>query len=217
MFLLDYIEQRDGVRKGDLVQVASLSDYCELFSELMREHGWIGLCRPKSRHGLDDKLEHGVQNSKILAYAVDLVCRSAQEGRHLSLECAERVSRSRFKEAEPSGGKVAKSQVRITEEAVLIYLLLAHCADLRPPALKKDSFSENLLPQVRDIASLRKLFSACNRVLALLLTVGQQVGRPLLLKGNEVETSILWKPLDVETKKLIDRYSGFHQLGLPSE
>jgi len=168
------------------------------------------ICRPKSRHGLDDKLEHGVQNSKILAYAVDLVCRSAQEGRHLSLECAERVSRSRFKEAEPSGGKVAKFPTRINEEAVLIYLLLTHCANLLPPALKKDSFAENLLPQVRDIASLQKLFSAYNRVLALLLTVGQQVGRPLLLKGDEVETSILWKPLDVETKKLIDRYADFH-------
>jgi hypothetical protein len=92
----------------------------------------------------------------------------------------------------------------------LIYLLLTHCVDLLPPAFKKDSFAENLLPQVRDIASLQKLFSAYNRVLALLLTVGQQVGRPLLLKGDEVETSIQWKPRDVETKQLIDRYAGFH-------
>jgi hypothetical protein len=217
MFLLDHIEQRDGVQKGDLAQAAKLNDYCELFNELMWEHGWIGLCRPKSRHGLDGKLEHGVQNSKFVAEAVDFVCRSAQEGRHLSLECAERVSRNRFKVAEPSGGKVAKSLARTKEEAVLIYLLLTRCADLLPPALKKDSFAENLLPQVRDIASLQKLFSAYNRVLSLLLTVGQRLGRPLLLKGDEVETSILWKPLDVETKKLIDRYGGFHQLGVPSE
>jgi hypothetical protein len=166
---------------------------------------------------LDNKLQEGIQNAKSLAYAVDLVCRSAQEGRDLSLACAERVSRSRFKEAEPSGGKVAKFPTRIKEEAVLIYLLLTHCANLLPPALKRDSFAENLLPQVRDFASLQKLFSGYNRVLALLGTVGQQVGRPLLLKGDKVETSILWKPLDAETKKLIDRYSGFHQLGVPSE
>jgi hypothetical protein len=217
MFLLDYIEECDGVQKGDLVRVASLSDYCELFSELMREHGWIGLCKLGSRFGLDGKLQHGIQNAKSLADAIDLVCRSAQEGQRLSLECAERVSRSRFKVAEPSGHKVAKSPARTQEETVLVYLLLTHCADLLPPALKKDSFAENLLPQVRDIASLQRLFSAYNRVLALFLTVGQRLGRPLLLKGDEVETSILWKPLNVETKKLIDRYAGFHQLGVPSE
>jgi hypothetical protein len=217
MFLLDYIEECDGVQKGDLAQAAKLKDYCELFDELMCEEGWIGLCKLGSRFGLDSKLQHGIQNFRSLAYAVDLVCRSAQEGRHLSLECAEHVSRSRFKKAEPSGGRVAKSPARINEEAVLIYLLLTRCADLLPPALKKDSFAENLLPQVRDIDSLQKLFSGYNRVLALLRTVGQQVGRPLLLKGDKAETSILWKPLDVETKKLIDRYSGFHQLGVPSE
>jgi hypothetical protein len=100
----------------------------------------------------------------------------------------------------------------------LIYLLLTHCADLLPPALKKDSFAKQLLPQVRDIASLQKLFSAYHRVLGLLLPAAQQLGRPLMLKGDEVETSIQWKPLDVETKKLIDRYakagrSGSHRPG----
>ena len=124
MFLLDYIEKRDGVRKGDLAQAAKLNDYCELFNELMREHGWIGLCKLGSRFSLDDKLQHSIQNFRWLAYGVDLICRSAQEGQHLSLECAERVSRSRFKEAEPSGGKVSKSPGRINEEVVLIYLLL---------------------------------------------------------------------------------------------
>ena len=217
MFLLDYVEECDGLQKGDLAQAAKLNQYCELFSELMREEGWIGLCKLGSRFGLDSRLQHGIQNFRSLAYAVDLVCRSAQEGRHLSLKCAEGVSRSRFEKAEPSGGRVARSPARIKEEVVLIYLLLTHCADLLPPALKKDSFAENLLPQVRDIASLQKLFSGYNRVLALLRTVGQQVGRPLLIKNDEVETSILWKPLDVETKKLIDRYSGFHQLGEPLE
>jgi len=217
MFLLDHIEQREGLRKGDLVRVASLSEYCELFSELMWDHGWIGLCKLGSRFGLDCKLQDGIQNYRWLAHSVDLVCRSAQEGQRLSLECAERVSRSRFKETGPISGKVAKSPARINEEVVLIYLLLTHCADLLPPALKKDSFAENLLPQVRDIASLQKLFSAYNRVLALLLTVGQQVGRPLLLKGDEVERSIQWKPLDAELQQLIDRYSGFHQLGVPSK
>ena len=211
------IEECDGVQKGDLVQAAKLNEYCELFSELMSEQGWIGLCKLGSRFGLDAKLQHGIQNFRWLAYAVDLICRSAQEGQHLSLECAESVSRSRFKKAEPSGGKVAKSPARINNGAVLIYLLLTHCSDLLPPALKKDSFADQLLEQVQDIATLQKLFSAYNRVLALLRTVGQQVGRPLLLKNDEVETSILWKPLDVETKKLIDRYSGFHQLGVPSE
>jgi hypothetical protein len=217
MMLLDHIEERDGVRKGDLAQAAALNEYCELFSEIMRERGWLGLSRFRSRHGFDTKLQHGIQNAKSLADAIDLVCRSAQEGQHLSLECAERVSRSRFQEVNPSGHDVAKSPARTKEEAVLIYLLLTHCADLLPPALKKDSFAVHLLQQVRDIAPLQKLFSANNRVLGSLLTVGQQLGRPLLLKGDEVETSILWKPLDVETKKLIDRYAGFHQLGVPSE
>jgi hypothetical protein len=210
MFLLDHIEERDGVRNGDLARAVSLSDYCELFSELMRGQGWIGLCRPKSRHGFDIKLEQGVQNYRWLAHAVDLVCRVAQEGQHLSLECAERVNRSRFKETGPISGKVAKSPARVNEEVVLIYLLLIHCVDLLPPTLKKDSFVENLLPQVQDIASLQKLFSAYNRVLALLLTVGQQVGRPLLLKGDGVETSIQWKPLDAEMKQLIDRHADLH-------
>jgi hypothetical protein len=215
MFLLDYIEKRDGLRKGDLAQAAKLNDYCELFSELMWEHGWIGLCRPKSRYGLDCTLENGIQISKVLAEAVDLVCRSAQEGQHLSLECAERVSRSRFKEAEPRGNKVAKFATRTKEEAVLVYLLLTHCTDLLPPALKKDSFADHLLEQVRDTGSLRKLLSAYNRVLELLLTVGQRLGRPLLLKGDEVETSIQWKPLDAETRQLIDHYAkaGPHRLG----
>lgn len=217
MMLLNHIEERDDVRKGDLVRAASLSGYCELFSELMWDHGWIGLCKLGSRFGLDGKLQYGIQNLRWLAYAVDLVCRSAQEGRHLSLECAERVSRSRFEEAISSGGKIAKSPARINEEVVLIYLLLTHFADLLPPALKKDSFAENLLPQVRDIPWLQKVFSAYNRVLALLLTVGQQVGRPLLLKNHEVETSIQWKPVGAETKELIDRYSGFHQLAVPAE
>jgi hypothetical protein len=215
MFLLNYLEECAGV--WDLAQAAKLNDYCELFDELMYEEGWIGLCKVGSRFGLDCKLQIGIQNFRWLAYAVDLVCRSAQEGQHLSLECAEHVSRSRFKKAEPSGGIVTKSPARINEGAVLVYLLLTHCANLLPPLLKKGSFAENLIPQVRDIASLQKLFSAYNRVLALLLTVGQQVGRPLLLKNDEVETAILWKPLDVETKKVIDRYSGLHQLGVPSE
>jgi hypothetical protein len=210
MFLLDHIEQRDGVRKGDLAQAAKLNDYCELYSELMWEHSWIGLCRPKSRHGLDIKLEEGVQNSKVVAEAVELVCRSAQEGQQLSLECAERINRSWFKEA--SGHEPVKSPARTKEEAALTYLLLTHCADLLPPALKKDSFADHLLEQVRDTASLQKLFSAYNRVSALLLPTSQQLGRPLRLKGDEVETSILWKPLDAETKQLIDHYgkAGLH-------
>jgi hypothetical protein len=207
MMLMDHIEERDGIRKGDLARAASLSEYGELFNEIMRERGWLGLCRLRGPHSFEIKLQHGIQNSKFLADAVDLVCRSAQEGEHLGLERAERVSRSRFKEAEPSGHKVAKSPARTKEEAVLIYLLLTHCADLLPPALKKDSFAEQLLPQVRDIASLQKLFSAYNRVLGSLLPAAQPLGRPLMLQGDEAETSILWKPLDVETKKLIDRYA----------
>src|ERR1035438_9382055 len=50
MFLLHYIEECDGVEKGDLAQAASLSGYSELFSELMREEGWIGLCKLGSRY-----------------------------------------------------------------------------------------------------------------------------------------------------------------------
>jgi hypothetical protein len=207
MMLLNHIEERDGIQKGDLARAASLSEYCELFGEIMRERGWLGLSRFRSRHGFDTKLQNGIQDSKVLAEAVDLVCRFAQEGQHLSLECAERVSRNRFTEAEPSGHEVAKSPARTKEEAVLIYLLLTHCANLLPPALKKDSFAKQLLPQVRDIATLRKLFSAYNCVSRLLLTASQQLGRPLMLKGAEVETPIRWKPLDVETKKLIDRYA----------
>src|ERR1035441_6599153 len=133
------MEGGDGVQKGDLAQAAKLNDYCELFNELMREQGWIGLCKLGSRFGLDAKLQHGIQNFRWLAYAVDLVCRSAQEGHHLSLECAEHVSLSRFKKAEPIGGRLAKSPARINEGVVLIYLLLTHCADLLPPALKKGS------------------------------------------------------------------------------
>ena len=214
MMLLDHIEERDGVRKGDLGRAASLSDYCELFTEIMRERGWLGLSQLRSRHDFDIKLEQGVQNCKFAAEAVELVCCAAQEGQHLSLKCAERVSRSRFKKAEPSGHDVAKSPARTTEEAVLVYLMLTHCVDLLPYALKKDSFAENLLPQVRDIASLQKLFSAYNRVLSLLLTVGQRLGRPLLLKGDEVETSIRWRPLDAGMKRLIEGYAkaGGHSL-----
>jgi hypothetical protein len=131
------------------------------------------------------------------------------------LECAERVSRSGFKEVKPSGHDVAKSPTRTKEEAVLVYLMLTHCVDLLPCALKKDSFAENVLEQVRDIASLQKLFSAYNRVLPLLLSTSQQLGRPLTLKGDEVETPIRWKPLDAETRQLIDGYAkaGRHRLG----
>ena len=93
--------------------------------------------------------------------------------------------------------------------------MLTHCVDLLPYALKKDSFAENVLEQVRDIASLQKLFSAYNLVLALLLPTSQQLGRRLTLKGEEVETPIQWKPLDAELQQLIDRYAkaGPHRLG----
>ena len=132
----------------------------------------------------------------------------------ISLALAEQVSRSRFKEVEPGGHEPTKSPARVNEEAVLIYLLLTHCSDLLPPALRKDSFADQLLEQVRDIASLRKLFSAYNRVLALLLPTPQQLGRPLMFKGDEVETPIQWKPLDAEMKQLIDHYAkaGHHPL-----
>ena len=82
MMLLDHIEERDGIRKGDLARAASLSEYCELFSEIMRERGWIGLCRLRPPHSFESKLQQGIQNAKILADAVDLVCRSAQEELH---------------------------------------------------------------------------------------------------------------------------------------
>lgn len=205
MMLLAHIEDRDGVRRGDLARAVSLSGYCELFGEIMREGGWLGLSRLRSRYGFDTKLQDGFHNSKVVAEAVELVCRSAQEGQQLSLECAERMNRSWFKEV--SGYEPVKSPARTKEEAALIYLLLTHCADLLPPALKKDSFADRLLEQVRDTGSLRKLFSAYNRVLALLSPTSERLGLPLMLEGDEVETSIQWKPLDAETKKLIDRYA----------
>jgi hypothetical protein len=179
----------------------------------MREGGWLGLSRLRSRYGFDIKLHEGFQSSKVVAEAVELVCRSAQEGQQLSSECAERINRSGFKEA--SGLGPVKSPVRTKEEAALIYLLLTHCADLLPPALKKDSFADHLLEQVRDLDSLQKLFSAYNRVLAVLLPTSQQPGRQLMLKGDEVETSIEWKPLDAETRQLIDGYAkaGRYPLG----
>ena len=150
-----------------------------------------------------------------MADAVDLVCRYAQDGgQRLSLALAEQVSRGRSKEVEPRGREPVNSVARNTEEAVLIYLLLTRCSELLPPALRQDSFAEHLLPQVRDIATLRKLFSAYNCVSRLLLPPAQQSGRPLMLQGDEAKTSIQWKPLDVETKKLIDRYAkaGFQSL-----
>jgi hypothetical protein len=213
MMLLNHIEERDGVRKGDLARAASLSGYCELFGEIMREGGWLGLSRLRSRYGFDIKLQEGFHNSKVVAEAVELVCRSAQGGQQLSLECAERINRSWFKEA--SGHEPVRSPGRTKEEAALTYLLLTHCADLLAPVLKKVSFAEQLLEQVRDIASLRKLVSAYNRVLALLLPTSQQPGRPSLLKNDEVESSIQWKPLDAETRQLIDNNAkaGRHRLG----
>ena len=211
MMLLPRIEERDGVREGDLAKAVSLSGYCELFGEIMREGGWLGLSRLRSRYGFDMKLHEGFHSSKIVAEAVELVCRSAQEGQQLSLECAERINRGWFKEA--SGHEPVKSSTRTKEEAVLVYLMLTHCVDLLPYALKKDSFADHILEQVRDTGSLRKLFSAYNRVLALLSPTSERLGLPLMLEGDEVE--IQWKPLDAETKELIDRYAkaGRHRLG----
>jgi hypothetical protein len=209
MMLMDHIEERDGIQKGDLARVASLSEYRELFNEIMRERGWIGLCRLRGPHSFEIKLQQGIQNCKVLADAVDLVCRYSQNGgQHLSLALAEQLSRGRFKADEPTGREPVNSVARTTEEVVLIYLLRTRCSELLPPALRQDRFAEHLLPQVRDIATLRKLFSAYNCVLRLLLPAAQQFERrPLMLQGDEVETSIQWKPLDVETKKLIDRYA----------
>jgi hypothetical protein len=217
LMLLDYIEERDGVRKGDLARAASLSGYCELFSQIMRDRGWLGLSQFRSRHGFDSKLQHGIQNAKSLAEAIDLVCRSAQEGgQPLSLALAEKVSRSRFKEVEPGGAGPAKSLAYIEEESVLSYVLLTHCSELLPPVLKKESFADQLLQQVGDIASLQDLFSAYNRVSALLQPTSQRLLRPLLLNGDKTETSVRWRPLDAETRNLIDRHAGFRQSGLPS-
>ena len=98
MMLLHHLEERDGIRKGDLARAASLSEYCELYDEIMREDGWLGLSRLRSRHGFHIKVEEGAQNSKFVAEAVELACCAAQEGQRLSLECAARVSRSGFKE-----------------------------------------------------------------------------------------------------------------------
>ena len=208
MTLMDHIEGHDGIPKGDLARAASVSQYGELYSDIMRERGWNGFWRLKGPHSFDSRLRHGIQNSKVLADAIDLVCRYAQDGRgqHLSLALAEQVARSRFKEVEPSGLEPANSVAPLNEEAVLICLLHNHFSNLLPPALRQDDFADHLFQQVRDVASLRKLFSAYHRVLEL-LPPAQQLERPLTLQGDKVDTSIVWKPLDVETKKLIDRYA----------
>jgi hypothetical protein len=91
-------------------------------------------------------------------------------------------------------------------EALLIHLLLEHFPDLLPSALKNNRFTRQLVAQVRDTKSLRRLFSGYNRVLALLPPVTREFGRPLMMDGREVADGIVWKPIDTQMKRLIEDY-----------
>src|SRR5438046_1865378 len=64
IMLMDHIEQRDVIPKGDLARAASVSQYREVFSDIMRERGWIGFWRLRGLHSFDSKLRHGIQKSK---------------------------------------------------------------------------------------------------------------------------------------------------------
>jgi len=91
-------------------------------------------------------------------------------------------------------------------EALLIFLLLERFPDLLPPLLKNIRFTRQLITQVRDTKSLRRLFSTYNRVLALLSPVTREFGRPVMMDGREVADGIVWKPMDTQMERLIKDY-----------
>ena len=93
-----------------------------------------------------------------------------------------------------------------TNEALLIYLLLEHFPDLLPSSLKNNRFAQQLVSQVRDTKSLRRLVSGYNRVLAKLQPVAHEFGRPLMIDGIEVADGITWKPINGQMKQLIESY-----------
>jgi hypothetical protein len=208
MMLLDYIERRDNIRRGDLARAASQKDYCELFGEVMRQRGWMEFSQLKPFRGFQIKLSLYAQYSRIDANSVDLVCRAAQQGQDLRFDLAQQVSLSSIKDMKIRGSNPGKLQQRITEGTILAYVLLDQCSELLPPSLKYDGFAEQLLEQTRDHEATRLLFSTYNQVLALLQPSSPRLPSNVLLDGFK---PIQWKPLDLETKELIK----YHILNSP--
>ena len=205
MMLLDHLGDAHGFRTGDLARASVVVEYRELFDDIIGVRGWAGLCRLNSGRRFDKRLQQSIRNSQSIAKAVESLCRSAEdEAEQPSVAFAEYAFRWWSEEMEVKRQQSPQYIAR-NNEALLIYLLLEHFPDLLPSALKNSRFARQLIAQVRDTKSLRRFFSAYNRVLVLLSPVTREFG-PLVMDGREVADDIVWKPMDTQMKQLIEDY-----------
>jgi hypothetical protein len=163
MMLLDYLADAHGFRPGNLERASAVGQYRELFDDIIGERGWAGLCRLNSAPKFDRKLQRTILKSQSIAKAVDTLCRSTADGvEQPSLAFAEYAVRWWSEEMEVTPQQSPQGIAK-TNEALLIYLLLEHFPDLLPSSLKNNRFAQQLVSQVRDTKSLRRLVSGYNR------------------------------------------------------
>jgi hypothetical protein len=205
MMLMDYLADTHGFRTGDLASASVVVEYRELFDSTLGERGWAGLFRLNSQK-FDKKLKQSILKSQSIAKAVESLCRSAEDGAEQpSVAFAEYAFRWWSEEMEVTLQQ-SPQHVAKNNEALLIFLFLEHFHDLLPSALKNNRFTRQLVTQVRDTKSLRRFFSAYNRVLALLSPVTREFGRPVMMDGREVADGLVWKPMDAQMERLIKDY-----------
>ena len=205
MLLLDHLADAHGFRTGDLASASVVVDYRELFADIIGEGSGSRLFRLNSQK-FDKKLKQGILKSQSIAKAVESLCRCSEDGaEQLSLAFAEYAIRWWSEEMELTP-KQSPQHIARNNEALLIHLLLEHFPDLLPSALEQNNFSRQLVTQVRDTKSLRRLFSAYNRVLALLQPVTREFGRSLCMDGRDVADGLVWRPMDNQLKQLINDY-----------
>jgi hypothetical protein len=206
MMLLDHLGDAHGFRTGDLASASVVVEYRELFDDIIGERGWAGFCRLNSAQKFDKKLQQSILKSQSIAKAVESICRFAEDrAEQPSVAFAEYAIQWWSEEMEVKRQQSPQYIAR-NNEFLLIHLLLEHFPDLLPSALKNNRFTRQLIGQVRDAESLRRFFSAYNRVLALLSPVTREFGRPLMMDGSEVADGIVWKPIDTQMKRLIEDY-----------
>jgi hypothetical protein len=206
MKLLDHLGDVHGFRTGDLTSASAVVEYRQLFDDLIGGPGWAGISRLNSARKFDKKLKQSILNSQSIAKAVESLCCAAENGvEQPSVAFAEYAFRWWSEEMEVKRPQSPQYIAR-NNEALLIYLLLEHFLDLQPSALKNSQFARQLVAQVRDPDSLRRFFSAYNRVSALLSPVTRDFDRPLTMDRREVADGIVWKPMDTQMEQLIEDY-----------